>query len=404
MQKRLLSFAATAVLIANVFVANISAQENPPLKNDKSNAVVVHRINGATEAIYSASGKFLAIQSGSKFFLLPTENLSETIQNLEKSRARDGQIVGFLPSETLLYWHQNKIFALDPSASTERVLFSGNAAKLLSEQSLDAKEIVVVSDDLIVSGDGNYDWGADKGNIFKFDLKRKRFSRGAPIHAFWYASPSPSRRYVLYEHGAEDNNNSDLYDIAQNKNYPLAEFFNFKKEFPKYDATDEKPVAWIGADKFLAEVSGNGDGVENDGTFLVLFDAAAKKIVWKKPVERWLFPTAFQQLSADKALVNYENKVYELSLKDGKMAKISAVEGSSIAISPDKKRIAFFNSNQLFVAAISGDDKKSILELPAGWKHQEAYKAMGERTPLWSADGGSLILFGEKEMLFVKIE
>jgi hypothetical protein len=222
-----------------------------PAKIEKTSSGAI-RINGVNEALFSPSGKFLAIQSDEKFFLLPTENLNESIANLEKLNPLNGQIVGFLPSDALIYSSANVVFSLEPATLKTQKLFTGAATKFLDGGRLKQKEIVVVSNDLIISGDGNYDWGGNKGNILKFDLRRRKFSRGAPIDAFWYASVSPDGKYVLYEHGAEDNNNADIYDIALNKNYPLSKYFNFKKEFPKYKWIDEMPIAWVGTNRFLA--------------------------------------------------------------------------------------------------------------------------------------------------------
>lgn len=397
-------FSVTCLILITIFFSHgVFAVQDLPIKVEKISRNVL-QINNVSEAVYSLSGKFIAIQNGSSFFLLPTQNLDKSLVEIQKFRSWSGNIIGFLPSELFIYSNQTGIFALNPIDLTEQSIFPANIAKNFYEKRLTRNEILIVSNDLIISGDGSYDWGAEKGNIFKFDLKRKLFFKGAQIYAFWYASVSPSRKYVLYEHGAEANNNADLYDISRNKNYPVSEYFNFKKEFPNYKVTDESPIAWIGTDKFLAEVSDNGDAVEKNNSFLVLFDVAAKKTVWKKSVDKYLFPTAFQQLNAEKALVNYENEVFELSLTDGKTVKIPTIEGSSIAVSPDKTKVAFFNSNQLFVAAVNGDDKKSILELPAEWKHQNAYKGMGERTPLWSANGDSLILFAENQLLLVRLQ
>jgi len=411
MKNQLVFLTVTLILITTIFISNVFANQDLSLRVDKIKPNVV-RVANATEAVYSPSGKFLAIQTASKFFLLPSQNLSKSTVNLQESRSWNGKILGFLPSETLIFSNSDGIFSLEPTNLKSQKISSQNVAKLLHDKELTQKGFVIVSNDLIISGDGAYDWGAEKGNIFKFDLKRKRFSKGTKIFAFWYASASPSGKHILYEHGAEDNNNTDLYDISQDKNYPISEYFNFKKEFPEYKVTDESPIAWVESDKFLAEISdnqfdeneaSNSGGAEKKHFWLVLFDVTGKNVVWKKSVDKWLFPTAFQQLSENKALVNYEDEVYELSLIDGKMVKLPGIDGNSISVSPNKKRVAFLKSNQLFITSPNGSDKKLVLGFPEDWEHQTAYKGMGERSALWSADSNSLILFGNNQLFLIQL-
>jgi len=133
-----------------------------------------------------------------------------------------------------------------------------------------------------------------------------------------------------------------------------------------------------------------------------LFDVPTRKVIWKKLVNKWLFPSDFQQLNADKALLTYDDGVYELSLKNGTMRKNTKIDGEALTISPNGKKIAFIKTNQVFIASPDGSNKKQILDLPPEWKEQTAYKGMGIRPPLWSADNDWLILFGENQMLLVQ--
>ena len=243
------------------------------------------------------------------------------------------------------------------------------------------------------------------GNIFRYDLKRKRVIKGARISDFWYASLSPSGKYILYEHGSDVNNNTDLYDISQDKNHPISEYFNFKNSFSEYEATDEYPIVWLrNQDRFLAGVNSNDDNDEiGEKVWLALFDVLGKKVSLKKLLDKWFFPSNFQQLDDNKALLSYEDGVYELSLENGDLRKNSNIDGGQIAVSPDRTKITFIKSSQLFVASPDGNNRKLILDLQSDWKPQTAYKGGGERLPVWSTDSNSLILFGENQLLFIQL-
>lgn len=401
-------FLRLILILAGISSASIVAAQDSEFKVDKINSKAV-RISGAKNVVYSPSGKFAALQTSSNFLLLPAQNLGQSIENPANARFTRGQIIGFLPSETLIYCTDDGVFALDPLKLTSRKLFSQTAAQRLIENQPNEKAIVIASNDLLITGDGSYDWGGNKGNIYKFDLARKRVTKSAVIWDFWYSSLSPTGRFVLYEHGAENNNNTDLYDILQGKNYPISKYFNFKINFPKLKATDEVPIIWLrGRDRFLASVSpaddGENDPVKEEPDWLVLFDVPTRKILWKKPMDKRAFPTEYHQLDSNKLLVNFEDGIYELSLANGSLRKNSRLDGKQIAVSPNGKMVAFTKSNQVIIASPGGNNKKVILDLPADWKWQTAYKGMGERSPLWSADAKSLALFGENDVLVVKID
>ena len=346
MRNRILLTTLILTLITTVLVRAIYAQDSE-LKVDKIKPNIV-KLSGARDVIYSPSVKFLAIQASSKFFLLNVQNLSESFDNLQNARKRDGQIIGFLPSETLIYSNGKETFALEPIKQESRKIFSQNLAHYLNDNDLTDKIIVIVSNDLIITGDGSYDWNGKMGNIFRYDLKKKRVIKGARISNFWYASLSPSSKYILYEHGSDVNNNTDLYDISRDKNYPISEYFNFKNSFPKYEETDEYPIAWLrNQDRFLAGVNSNDDNDEiGEKVWLALFDVLGKKVSWKKLLDKWFFPSNFQKLDDNKALLSYEDGVYELSLENGDLRKNTNIDGGQIAVSPDRTKITFIKSSQ----------------------------------------------------------
>lgn len=380
-----------------VFALDFSAQ----IVGSNSEPTIIS-IEGASEAIFSPSGKFLSIKISSNFVVLSTKDLEKSLNDLPNKRKWEGQPVGFLPSDELFYIFQNETYKLEPATQKSRKMFTRNLVDYKRELDLTHKDIVIVSTDLIISGNGNYDWGGEKGNIIRFNLKDGQVSKGAEIWDFWYAYLSPSGRYILYEHGAEDNNNADIYDITKNKNYPVAKYFNLKKIFPKYKETDEMPVAFLkNQDSFLAQINQNDDE-SDDQNWLVLFDVSSKKVIWKKLIDGWFFPSEFQQLNNDKAFITLGEEIYNLNLKSGELQKNSIISGRLLSISRDGSKIAFLESNKLFTISPDGTGRKLLLDLPPNWEFQKAYKGMGERLPEWSIDNNWLVLFGENQLLFVQ--
>jgi hypothetical protein len=266
----------------------------------------------------------------------------------------------------------------------------------------------------MIIGAGGYNMEDHWGNIYRYDLKRKRLTAGVQIKQFWYNMLSPSRNYILYEYGSELSNFMNFYDVRQDKNFEAAAYFNFRKEFPKLRKTAEFPLLWVGdRDRFLAVIHSGlrpGDDEltpeekeEQNKAWLALFDVPQRKIVWKKLAYRVGFPSSYQLLEDNKALVDYDDEVFELSLVDGTERRIHAIDGRFLSVSPDKRKIAFIKKNQVFTASPDGSDKKLILELPADWRHAADYKNVGVRSPMWLETGNTLILFGELQLLVVTL-
>jgi hypothetical protein len=372
----------------------------------------VIRLSGAETAVPSPSGRFVAVQASAKIIVLPAENLFKSFAAVSKFKPRDGIILGFLPSDTLVYLTNEEIFGLDPVSQKTRLLLPRETGEMLAGRTLIQNEFVLVSDELIVSGNGDYEMGGLPGNIFRYDLRRKRLTKGSKIKQFWYAALSPSRNFILYEHGGEQSNFTDFYDVRRDRNYEAAEYFDFRKAFPEFRKTNAFPLIWAGrGERFLAFVASGEhpddikpeDEKEQGRTWLALFDIPARKIVWKKLTDKSAFPSAFQPAGAGKVLVNYGAEVYELSLANGRERKLSGIDGSSLVVSPDKKRIAFIKANRVLTAFVDGSGTKPIFELPAGWKAAAGYKSMGERPPLWLPRGNALIFFGELELLIARL-
>jgi hypothetical protein len=397
----------TVVLLMFFMVAFAACQFVKPLES-KSEPLAPPRselrLSEVSNAIFSFSGEFVAVQAPSKFYLLPTGNLFESFKTLEDYRAYRGTIIGFLPSDRLVYSDGGEIFRVDAAGTQAEKLFDKSAAVRLADQDVVRKEFVIVSEDLIVTGDGNYDWGEAKGNIFLYDLKEKKVTKGPSIPAFWYASRSPDARYVLYEHGAEANNNVEIYDVLSNRNFAVSEYFNFRKAFPTLRATDEMPIDWLSsAEQFLAIVEPSGeDDLQTVVSKLVLFDVPKRQIIWKTDLKAPFFPSAFQEISNRRALLCLDDGVYDLSLLDGSVSKVSDSSVTQCSISRDRKEFAFVESNVLKVVGTEGRDERKVVEIPADWKHAADYKGMGSRPPLWSPKSDSIVLFGVGEILMIR--
>jgi hypothetical protein len=411
MKKRII----LATLILNFAIASSAAVAQDSriseltVEKISSNAA---RVSGAENAVYSRSGKFLAIQSASEFLLLPAGKPIESFSESGSARRRNGRIIGFLSTDTLVYSAGGEIFALDAVTQKSRKLFSRSGGQRLADKVLSQREFVIVSDDLIITGDGQYDMGGNPGNIYRYDLKNRRVKKGAPIKQFWEAALSPSGKYILYERGGEQSNYVDYYDVRQDKNHEAARRFNFRKAFPQFSETSASPLIWVGSrDAFLAYVTSGvhpddikpEDEEKHNKTWLCLLDATGGRILWKKLVERDAFQSQFQPLSAGKVLVNYGEDVYELSLADGRESRIRGIGGKSMVLSPDKKKITFIKSNRIFTALVNGGSEKPVLDLPPDWKPATNYKGMGERPPMWSPTGERLIVFGENQLLIARL-
>jgi hypothetical protein len=319
---------------------------------------------------------------------------------------------GFLPSDKILYTPRRGLYAIDPQTRKTQPIFQMTAEDEQNGNYLADGEMVVVSENLIISGDGDYDMGLNKGNILLFDVERARVRRGAQINGFKSGRLSPGGKYVLYEYAGELSNSASLYDIARNVNHQLPKRFNFKLHFPKYKKINVFPLTWINADRFIAAVDENqGDdaGEENkpaDFTdtpaWLALFDVVTGKIVWKEQLTGSV-PIYVERLSLTQAFFENGDGLFEISLADGRLTKLPAIKGTGFAVSPDKKRLAFLNGNQIFVSSLNGADKRLILEYPRIWQGSPSSYGLGTRSLNWSPDGKRLLVFDENRLLLVEI-
>jgi hypothetical protein len=399
-------------LILTVFamsaVVRAQCSGDAPIEKIEPNAT---QISGASDVIFSPSGKSVIVQMSWGFYLLPTEKLDEAEAGFRESRFScwEGWSKGFLPSGKIVFAARRGLYTIEPETKKTEPIYQITAAEEENGNYLIDGEMVFVSENLIVSGDGDYDLGLKTGNILQFDVERRSAARRARIRGFQNPALSPGGRYILYEHNGENGGNTDFYDIAADRNYSLAARFNFRRSFPQYKSTFERPIAWISPNRFLAEVDENqtapADEYKADSKpWLVLLDAETGKIVWKRQTTFELIPPYFHQLSATKALMENDGGVYEISLASGKSEMfLPSLDGKAISVSADKKQIAYFDIKNLYVASLDGKNAKPVLELPFDWSGVSAYKETGETPPLWSPDGKRLIIFDKKRALFIRL-
>lgn len=366
------------VLLTIVFLLSSEIYAQEPLIRMARLEPNIVRASGVSDAVFSSDGRFLALQAPAKFAVLPVQNLYKNLENPIGLREYEGKVVGFLPSNALIFLNRDGVFTLDPLRPKPKRLFTPAVGKqLIDDFDLRFNSVVIVSNDLIITGDGSYDWGGEMGNIFRYDLKRRRMTRAARVPMFWYASLAPSKAFILYEHGAEDNNNAELYDILRNRNYAIANYLYLKKHFPEFKETDEAPIAWLdGRDRFLATVEATGEYGNDERVWLALFDVPARRMIWKTVLEKLFFPTDFQQMDEDKALFVADDTVFELSLRNGMISKHPNIGGKSIAVNPDRKTIAFVTST--IICRFTGREQQKIdLQSPVGLEAVDRLQSYG---------------------------
>ncbi|HEY8563801.1 MAG TPA: hypothetical protein VIL74_25705 [Pyrinomonadaceae bacterium] len=410
---------ALIIFVLSLFIVSArpaSAADVFPLKIEKIAPGVTQVSNVADVgyvtlgAQYTPDGKYLIVTAGGEFCVLPTENLDARIDDLGRARVWKGEPSGYLPSGKIVFSTVKGLSALDPATEEIRTIYEAPESEVDPEHYYLAWRLIVLSDELIVSGDGDSADGSPDGNILRFDVRRGRRTRGASIPGFYNPRVSPSRKYILFEHGnGLDQSYAEIYDIARDRRHRLAGRFNLRRAFPKYEKIIERPVAWIGADTFLAEVEKiDGEREISDATYigahswLVSLNAATGAIVWKTRPKIPFGGSVYQQLSATKMLIETADwGLYELSLANGKAKRLANFEGQGFALSPDKKKLAYFGDdlNRIYVSALNGAGKRKVLDVPENW----ALDRWSRHAPLWSPDGGRLIVFGKNQFLFARL-
>ncbi|HEY8559022.1 MAG TPA: hypothetical protein VIL74_01370 [Pyrinomonadaceae bacterium] len=376
----------------------------------------VTRISAVTDVKFSPSGKLTVIQTDAGFYYFPTARLDEVIagfDDLSGSMWVEGEVKDFLPvSEKIVFAPRRGLYGLDARTGETQPIFQMTAKDEEEGNYLGDGEIIAVSENLILSGDGDWDMGLKKGNILRFDVGRGNVERAAQIPGMRYGWLSPNRRYVVYDHAGESVVQADLYDIERNVNYPVSKRFDFKRHFPKHKEALVRPLGWFGADKFAAivdenrsaefETKNSGDAVDT-AAWLVLFDAARGKIVWKRQLNGIEPPVHLEQLSPTKAFFDGDNAGrYEVSLIDGALTELPRVEGTGFSFSPDKNRMAYFDERRVFVSSPNGADKKLAIEMP----EKSVNRGVIDKSTSWinwSPDGERLLVFDDAQLWLVRL-
>lgn len=254
--------------------------------------------------------------------------------------------------------------------------------------------------------------GLEKGNILRFNVPGGQVKRGARIDGFRYAYLSPSRKYIIFDHAGEQNIAADLYDIGRDINTAIPKRFNFKRHFPKYKKTNIDLLGWFGANRFAATVdedqfdeyeTKNFNDVKDTPAWLVMFDAAAGKIIWKRQLNDINAPVHLEQLNRTKAFFDGgDSGRYEVTLDNGTLTKLTDIEGTGFSFSPEKTQMAFFDERRVFVSSPNGANKKLAVEIP---ESRENIGVIDKSTTWinWSPDGRRLFVFDKTRLLIVTL-
>lgn len=361
-------------------------------------------LDGITEAMFSPSGKWTILQTGTGFYVLPTDRLDQAENDLENSRLpfTEGYAKGFLPqSEKVIFAPRRGLYALDPLTLKSEPIFQTNATDPESGYFLGYSEVIIASEDLIISGDGDYTRGLGSGNILRFDVKRRTVTRGAPINGLRKAYLSPSHQYVLFEHPAEEAINIHLYDIARGVATPISERFDFKTRSAKYVVTSVFPLGWVAETHFAAVVNeAPSEEYEEESknpkralSWLVSFEVESGKILWRRQLKRADRAVKFEMLSKTEAFFDAgeANGPHKVSLTDGKFTRLPRLAGTGFSFSPDKKQVAFFGGRRMFVAFPNGANKTLAYEFSEN-PEVSALVSTDNNRIIWSPDGGRLLV------------
>ncbi len=377
-----------ALFITSGGGGEISAALQGTEQNDPK-IVVLHNI---TDVKFSPSGRFVIFQLPASFLVVKSDKIPTSTEQLQVMPTTEGYAIGFLPSELIAYKHSRTIRILDPVKGETKLAIP---ARDIDQSGLDAFEtrpLAIRSNEELITGDGSWDWGGSMGNIYSFDLRKQKITKKTKIPGMFYPQISSSGRYMFFEYGAEANNNAYIYNIRNNTNHSIHKYFGFKKEFPKFDEFSEAPIVWLrGQEKFLLLVSEGGDSDNEDSEFLVLVDVPSRSIVWKSQLSQWFFPTHFQQIDEEFAVFSNESGVFYVELTTGIIAG-PKFKGESASVSPDGKRVAYYQSETLMISENAGQNNKSIMALPGQSEIATSYKAMGMHSPIWTPDSKSLFV------------
>src|SRR5688500_2504683 len=101
----------TTLILNFVLALSTAAQDDRGAERSERIAPNIVRVSGVEDAVYSPSGKFLAIQFASNFLIFPARKPPGSNDDLVSARHWNGRIMGFLSTETLVYSADGEIFA-----------------------------------------------------------------------------------------------------------------------------------------------------------------------------------------------------------------------------------------------------------------------------------------------------
>lgn len=360
--------------------------------------------NRDIQALVSPKRDWVAIQGGVGFVVLPAAGLPAGAAEVSRRRGWAGEVVGFLSGGRLLFVRNGDAFALDPKSEEITPVLEG-----CSVPSPDDGVLVIGSDRLLISGTGNA-WDGTPGTILRYELDKRRVTKGPEIPAFWLASLSPSRRYLGWQYGDESSNETMVYDIPKGRVYSVAPWI------PKGFGGGQAPLCWVGPDLLLVSVWRDQVGaaeVSVLGYRIVLLDVKAGRAVWSVRPPFPLLPNQVVAAGRDRVLLNDQESgaVVSLALKTGRITPMKGVRGYPIAVSLDGSSLAMVEITgeplnargavKIRIRSLKGGQEREVLVLPA-WTFQRAHKGMGARPPSLDVPG-ALLLFGEKELLVVGV-
>ncbi len=348
--------------------------------------------HNTTDVKFSPSGRLVIFQLPASFLVVKSDKIPTSTEQLQAMPTTEGYAIGFLPSELVAYKQNRTIRILDPVKDETKLAISERDIDESGLDAFEARPLAIRSNEELFTGDGSWHWGGSMGNIYSFDLRQQKVTKKTKIPGMFYPQISSSGRYLVFEYGAEANNNAYIYNIRKNTNHSIHKYFGFKKEFPKFDEFSEAPIIWLrGQERFLLFVSEGGDSDNEDSEFLVLVDVPSKRVVWKSQLSQWFFPTYFQQIDEEFAVFSNESGVFYVELTSGIIAG-PRFKGESASVSPDGKRVAYYQSETLMISDNAGKNNKSIMALPGQSEIAKSYKAMGMHSPIWTPDSKSLFV------------
>ncbi|MES0490538.1 MAG: SH3 domain-containing protein [Leptospirales bacterium] len=354
-------------------------------------------------ALFSPTGKTLAIQSINHFAIVKLNSLEKPITH---ENMWFGNILGFLPSGELLYSTDKATFLLNTKSRKSRNIMN----KTFSTNNFRHGSFVIVSENLAVYLQA-HSWEGTVYPILRYDLKTGVEKKGAPMFSSWQGQLSPKKNYIVFQYGDESTNSMEIYDIKNDAVLTFGEHFNMEKYFPDYFEENQSPIGWLeDGKKFLAGIT-----MKSGDSWMILFDVVKKKIVWKKKRENWVFPADFQQLNNKTALLAFPSgtDVLELTLRTGEIKPTTLVKGRYFKVSSDQNKIAYFTAMntepgnmkppELFIADVKAGTQTKILDLPY-WHFGTSYKGMGVHPPVWSPENKFLLILGTRNILLIRNE